>query len=102
MLSWYCECEGGTIQTDNGTAFDERILNYRVDVELAFREFSPAEVKAILLIHQDGLTHAQALKAAGILSERPDKTVEDIEIRMGRVFERRRLSEFLTYIDYLR
>lgn len=102
VLRWYSECEGGTIQTDNGPAFDERILNYRVDVELALKEFDPREVRAILLIHQDGLTHAKALSLAGILSARPDKTVEDIEIRMGRVFERRRLSEFLTYIDYLR
>jgi hypothetical protein len=102
VLRWYAECEGGVIQTDRGPAFDERILNYRVDVELALKEFDEREVKAILLIHRDGLTHAQALNLSGILSERPDKTVEDIETRMGRAFERKRLSEFLAYVDYLR
>lgn len=102
VLRWYSECEGGVIQTDKGPTFDERILNYRVDVELALKEFDRREVEAVLLIHRDGLTHAQALKLSGISSERPDKTVEDIETRIGRTLERRRLSEFLEYIDYLR
>jgi hypothetical protein len=102
VLRWYSECESGIIQTDKGPAFDERVLNYRVDVELALKGFDQREVKAIMLIHRDGLTHAQALNLSGILSERADKTVEDIETRMGRAFERKRLSEFLTYVDHLR
>lgn len=102
VLRWYLECEGGVLQTDRGPTFDERILNYRVDVELALRRFDSRETKAIFLIHRDGFTHAQALTLSGIVSARPDKTVEDIETRMGMAFERRRLSEFLRYIDYLR
>lgn len=102
VLRWYAECEIGVIQTEQGPTFDERILNYRVDVELALRQFDPREVKAIFLIHRDGLTHGQALMLSGIQSARPDKTVDDIETRMGRAFERRRLSEFLQYIDFLR
>jgi hypothetical protein len=102
VLRWYSECDGGSIQTESGPVFDERILNYRLDVELALKGFDNREVQAILYIHLDGCTHAQALRLAGLVSERPDKTVEDIEVRMGRSFERKRLSEFLNYIDHLR
>jgi hypothetical protein len=102
VLRWYTECESGIIQTDKGPTFDERILNYRIDVELVLRKFDQREAKAVLLIHRDGLTHANALKLSGIESSRPDKTVEDIETRLGLAFERRRLSEFLHYIGYLR
>jgi hypothetical protein len=100
-LRWYFELEGGVIQTDTGPVFDERVLNYRIDVELALKPFTEQERKAIFLIHRDGLTQVQALSLAGIATERPDKTVDDIESRMGRALDRRRLAEFLQYIEYL-
>jgi hypothetical protein len=102
VLRWYVELENGLIQADSGSVFDERVLNYRIDVELAMKPFDPREIKAVLLIHRDGLTHLTALRLAGINSNRPDKTVEDIETRLGKAFDKRRLSEFLAYIDYLR
>jgi hypothetical protein len=102
VIQWYVELEHGIIQAETGPVFDERVLNYRIDVELALRGFDPREVQAIMMIHRDGLTHGQALALTGIQATRPDKAVEDIETRMGRAFERRRLGEFLHYIDHLR
>ncbi len=102
VLRWYVELENGIIETDNGRVFDARVLDYRIDVELAMRSFDQREVKAILLIHRDGLSHVQALSLSGIQADRPDKVVEDIETRLGRAFARKRLSEFLDYIDHLR
>lgn len=95
------ELEDGGMQSDTGLLYDARFLDYRLDVELILRKF-PKEADALLLIHRDGLTHAQALHLAGIASERPDHTVEDIEIRVGQAFDRRRLSEFMQYVNFLR
>ena len=102
VLRWYAELEDGVMQTDTGPQFDARVLDYRIDVDNVLKKFHPAEVKAALLITRDGLTHAEAVVAAGLSAARPDKLVEDIEIRLGQAFERLRLDEFLQYIDYLR
>lgn len=101
VFRWYFELEDGRIQTNEGPRFDSRVLDYRVDVDLALRKFHPAEVLAIILIARDGLTHAHALKVAGIETDRPDGVIENIEIRMGQAFEKASLDEFLRYVDYL-
>jgi len=102
VLRWYTELEDGNIQSSTGPVYDSRFLDYRLDVELVLKKFTPNEVNALLYVHRDGLTHAQAIRLSGIPSERPDRTVADIEIRVGQAFERRRLSEFTQYIGYLR
>lgn len=90
------------ILTDNGPQFDARVLDYRIDVDNVLKKFHPIEVKTVLLVNRDGLTHAQAVTSSGIPSSNPDRTVEDIEIRMGQAFERLQLDEFLRYLNYLR
>lgn len=102
VLRWYTELEDGIIQSDNGPVFDSRVLDYRIDVDAVLKRFDAREVQAILLIHRDGLSQAQAVQLAGIVAARPDALVEDIEIRMGQAFERRGLEEFLRYVDFLR
>jgi hypothetical protein len=102
VLRWYVELEDGVIQTGEGQRFDARVLDYRIDVERVFKRFHPTEVKAVLMVNRDGLTHAQAVTAAGIQNDRPDRVIADIETRLGQAFERLRLDEFLQYVDYLR
>jgi hypothetical protein len=102
VFRWYFELEDGRIQTNEGSRFDSRVLDYRVDVDLVLRKFHPAEVLAMTLITRDGLTHTQALEVAGIKTGRPDSAIENIEIRIGQAFERSSLDEFLKYVDYLR
>jgi hypothetical protein len=96
------ELEDGMIQSEDGPKFDARVLDYRIDVDNVLKHFHPAEVKAVLLVNRDGLTHADAVTLAGLQAKRPDQLVEDIEIRMGQAFARRRLDEFLHYVDHLR
>lgn len=102
VMRWYSELEDGNIQSAQGPMYDSRFLDYRIDVELVLAKFTQQESDTLLYIHRDGLTHAQALRQSGICSDRPDRTVEDIEIRVGQAFERRRLAEFSDYIGYLR
>jgi hypothetical protein len=102
VFRWYFELEDGRIQTNEGSRFDPRVLDYRVDVDLVLRRFPPAEVLAMILITRDGLTHTHALEVAGIKTSRPDSVIENIEIRIGQAFERSSLDEFLKYVDYLR
>lgn len=90
------------IQAEDGPKFDSRVLDYRIDVDNVLKLFHPAEKMAVLLVNRDGLTHAVATEIAGIKTTRPDQVIQDIEIRMGQAFERRRLDNFLSYVDYLR
>lgn len=102
VLRWYTELEDGIIQADSGPTFDSRILDYRLDVDFVLRRFAPKEQQLILLIHRDGLTQAQAAQVAGFATDRPDEVVRDLEVRMGRAFDRHRLGDFLRYVEYLR
>ncbi len=102
VLRWYTELEDGIIQTEDGSRFDQRILDYRVDVDRVLSKFHEQEVEVVLLVNRDGLTHAQATTVAGVKTDRPDRYVADIEIRMGQVFQRLRLDQFLDYVEYLR
>jgi hypothetical protein len=102
VLRLYAELEDGFIQTVDGRIFDERVVEYRIDVDLALRKFNPKDVEAVLLVNRDGLTHALAIASTGIKTDRPDRYIADVESRMGQVFARLRLDEFLNYVDYLR
>jgi DNA-directed RNA polymerase specialized sigma24 family protein len=100
VLTYYCEIENGTIRiSDAGRIFDERLINYRIDVEKVMAKFSPREQEAVLLIHRDGLTHADAVKLAGISATRPDWTIASIEVRLGRVFEESGLDDLVGYLE---
>jgi len=107
VLRWYFELEDGVIQADSGPVFDARILDYRLDVDAILAKFTMRERETVFLIHRDGKTHSEALLLTGLIAEaapRWDKyrTVADIEIRMGQLFDKHRLGQFLEYVGYLR
>lgn len=102
VLRWYNELEDGMVQTDSGSVFDPRVLNYRMDVETVLRRFTQQEQGLVELIHRDGCTQVQAVELMGYDTTRPDMVVANVEVRMGQAFERHKLDEFLKYVDYLR
>lgn len=102
VLRWYNELDGGIVQTDTGPVFDTRVVDYRMDVDRILDRLAEQERAMLMLIHRDGCTHAEAAQGVGISAQRPDVLVEEIETRIGRVFDRYRLDDFLRYVGYLR
>lgn len=103
VLRWFYELEDGCIDTaSRGRIFDARILDYRVDVQSVLDTFALQEVNAVILVHRDGLSHSHACSLSGVQTDRPDKTIERIETKLGQAFDRKRLGDFLSYVDHLR
>lgn len=95
VMRWYVELEDGIIP---GAAFDTRVLDYRIDIDRVVNNFDPPDREIILYIHRDGLTHNDALTHAGIAHDRPDVYVAGLEARLGRLFEKKRLSDIQMYL----
>lgn len=102
VLRWYTELDDGVIQSESGPVFDERVLNYRIDVSRVLNQFTDTEQAIVLLIHRDGCSQKTAVSLMGVETDRPEQYVEDIEVRMGRAFDKKRLGQFLSYVGYLR
>lgn len=102
VLRWYTELDDGMIQSESGPVFDTRVLDYRIDVSKVLAQFTETEQAIVLLIHRDGCSPKIATAMSGVIVERPELYVEDIEVRMGRAFDKRKLGQFLAYVGYLR
>lgn len=96
VLRWFCELEDGVIP---GASFDPRVLDYRLDVDRAMRGLVPRDRSVLMAIHRDGLGYASAVHQAGITVERPDAYVALLEVRTGKLFERKGLSDLMVYLN---
>lgn len=94
VLQRYAEVETGHM----GNEFDERLLNYRMDVEKALLAVSPKAQQVLLAIHRDGLSQEQACAQAGIGQTRPDSLVLRFEYESGKRFDRAGLSDIEKYL----
>jgi hypothetical protein len=95
-MRWYTEFEDGIIP---GCGFDPRVLDYRMDVEIALRGLTDIERNILMSIHRDGLTGAGAVRQAGLNVERPGALIASLETRVGQLFERKGLSNINLYLN---
>lgn len=97
VMQLYLEFEDGVMP---GGVFDPRILDYRIDIErILEQELSAAELTVLMAVHRDGKTDAEAVAMAGLDTQRPSALVRRIEIRIGKVFERKNFLDFTRYLS---
>lgn len=100
VLLRYCESEDGMFSRNGETLFEPRMLDYRVDVERVLdRECSSTQKQALLLVHRDGLTMADALRVAGLLVDYPSRVFALLEHQVGQAFARRGLDDLEGYLS---
>jgi hypothetical protein len=99
VLEMYLEFADGQVRSSFESAFDSRLLNYRIDVERVLERLPAAEYQVLMSIHRDGLAFADALKSAGIEDERPDLYVAHLETKVGRLLEEAQLSDIVKYVQ---
>lgn len=97
VFRWYLEIEDGHLRAagpdgcyGDHRIFDERILNYRLDVERALGKLPEAERQAILQVHRDGYS----IKAAS----GPGVNVAAVEAKAGRLFEQFGVDDLVRYL----
>lgn len=96
VMQLYLEFEDGIMP---GGVFDPRILDYRIDIERILEtELTTAERTVLLAVHRDGLSDAEAVHTAGLDTERPSALVRRVEIKIGKVFERKKMLDFTRYL----
>lgn len=107
VLSWYLELGSGVARIGDPSlggdvaseVFHDGLLNFKLDVESALSTLSRQELRVLLAIHRDGLSFPDATRLAGIQAHRPDSYVATLEVRIGREFERRKLSNISDYMS---
>ena len=100
VLQFYLEFEDGLLPRERmrGEYFEPRIIDYRIDVDRVLKMFPPHDVVILMAVHRDGLAHADALRQAKVVCERPSDYVDQLEVRVGKLLDRKNMLDFLAYI----
>ena len=101
VIQRYCELEFGVLSNrgTDGATFDPRALDYRIDVERVLDKL-PRQIKdALIAIHRDGLSPAQALAMVSITKTTPARFIAAVETSLGQIFERKRLADMEGYLS---
>jgi hypothetical protein len=83
--------------TTEHTAFDHRFLDYCMDVQKVLSALPVAERCVLTELYENDQSHAEAAKAAGYDTRRPDALVAMIEIRAGKLLTKAGLDDAARY-----